>query len=108
MTKRLIAVAVVAVSTGAAIGLALPASECAQPDTQVAAFTFCHTGGGQNCVVDADTIWLNGEKIRIADIDAPETHQPKCPSEAELGRRATVRMHALLNEGGWNAHISPQ
>ena len=103
MTKRVIAVvSAVAVSAGAAIGLALPASDSAQPDTQVAAFTFCHTGGGQNCVVDGDTIWLDGEKIRIADIDTPENHQPKCASEAELGRQATERMHALLNQGAFS------
>ena len=34
-------------------------------------FGFCHTGGGYNCVVDGDTIWLKGQKIRVADIDAP-------------------------------------
>ena len=44
-------------------------------------FTFCHTGGGTNCVVDGDTLWMDGVKIRISDIDAPETHTPKCPEE---------------------------
>ena len=41
-----------------------------------APFSMCFTGGGYNCVVDGDTIWLQGTKIRIADIDAPETHEP--------------------------------
>lgn len=62
-------------------------------------FPICHTGGGMNCVVDGDTIWISGEKIRIADIDTPETHQPRCPREAELGKRATKRMHELVNAG---------
>ncbi|MBB3909757.1 thermonuclease family protein [Sphingomonas desiccabilis] len=62
-------------------------------------FSICHTGGGENCVVDGDTAWINGEKIRIADIDAPETHPPRCPSEAELGERATQRLADLLNGG---------
>ena len=44
-------------------------------------FPLCHTGGGYNCVVDGDTIWLGGQNIRIADIDAPETHKPRCASE---------------------------
>lgn len=61
-------------------------------------FSLCHTGGGLNCVVDGDTFYLNGEKIRIADIDAPETHPSRCESEAELGRRATLRLQTLLNE----------
>lgn len=57
----------------------------------------CFIGGGYNCVVDGDTIWLQGVKIRIADIDAPETHDPRCPSEKELGDRATLRLQQLLN-----------
>jgi micrococcal nuclease len=62
-------------------------------------FGFCHTGGGKNCVVDGDTIWLGGQKIRVADIDAPETHPPRCSREAELGDRATRRLQQLLNGG---------
>jgi endonuclease YncB( thermonuclease family) len=71
------------------------------PDSQGARvdFSFCHNGGGQNCVVDGDTIWLRGEKIRIADIDTPETHEPQCASERQLGDRATQRLHEIL-EGG--------
>jgi hypothetical protein len=62
-------------------------------------FSYCHTGGGYNCVVDGDTIWLEGTKIRIADIDAPETHDYRCSSEKELGDRATVRLHELVESG---------
>lgn len=50
-----------------------------------------------NCVIDGDTIWYQGEKIRIADINAPETHDPQCTYEANLGRRATDRLIQLLN-----------
>ena len=64
-----------------------------------ASFDFCHTGGGTNCVVDGDTIWLGGQRIRVADIDAPETHPPRCNAEAELGNRATQRLRQLLNGG---------
>lgn len=65
----------------------------------VVRFTFCHTGGGTNCVVDGDTIWYGGVKIRIADIDAPQTHPPRCAYEADLGARATQRLAELLNAG---------
>ena len=41
----------------------------------------------------------NGDKIRVMDIDAPETHPPRCPSESELGNRATKRLQELLNAG---------
>lgn len=62
-------------------------------------FGSCHTGGGTNCVVDGDTFWIDGEKIRVADIDAPETHPSRCPEEARLGNAATERLRALLNAG---------
>jgi hypothetical protein len=62
-------------------------------------FGLCHSGGGTNCVVDGDTIWLAGQNIRIADIDAPETHEPRCAEEQALGDRATGRLHELVNSG---------
>ena len=64
-----------------------------------ASFGYCYRGGGTNCVVDGDTFWIGGEKVRIADIDAPETHPPRCAEEARLGNEATERLHALLNSG---------
>ncbi|THD37880.1 MAG: thermonuclease family protein [Sphingomonas sp.] len=69
------------------------------PAPIVASFGLCHTGGGTNCVVDGDTFWIDGEKVRVADIDAPETHPPRCAHEADLGERATLRLQALLNAG---------
>lgn len=51
------------------------------------------------CVVDGDTFWLKGTKIRVADIDTPEVSQPRCPAEKALGDRATDRFIELLNEG---------
>lgn len=71
-------------------------------DRLSADFALCHSGGGTNCVVDGDTFWFRGEKIRIADIDTPETHGPRCPSEAALGAQATARLHDLLNAGSFS------
>jgi len=62
-------------------------------------FALCGFGARIDCVVDGDTFWLGGEKIRIADIDTPETHPPRCAEEAALGARATRRLQALLNAG---------
>jgi len=70
-------------------------------------FGYCYTGGGWNCVVDGDTFWMEGVKIRVADIDAPETHPPRCPYEADLGQRATVRLHDLLNQGPFSLEFLP-
>lgn len=64
-----------------------------------ARFGFCHAGGGTNCVVDGDTFWFQGTKYRIADIDTPETHGPRCMAEGALGARATTRLQALMNDG---------
>lgn len=63
------------------------------------AFGFCYTGGGYNCVVDGDTIWLAGQKVRLADIDAPETHDYRCTEEKVLGDRATQRLIQLVSSG---------
>lgn len=49
--------------------------------------------------MDGDTAWINGEKVRVADIDAPETHPPRCPAEAALGDRATRRLAELMSAG---------
>jgi len=52
-----------------------------------------------NCVIDGDTFYLGGTTVRIADIDAPETHPPRCALEADLGDRATRRLSQLLSAG---------
>ncbi len=64
-----------------------------------AAFTLCTSAPRVTCVVDGDTFWFEGEKIRVADINAPETAQAGCPREAALGQRAKLRLAALLNIG---------
>lgn len=63
------------------------------------ALTLCPPGPRDNCVVDGDTFWLSGEKIRIADIDTPEVSEPQCAAEKALGDRATRRLLVLLNAG---------
>lgn len=70
----------------------------AQPPPQQM-FRACAYSGQTNCVIDGDTIRLGGAKIRLADIDAPETFSPKCAAEAALGQRATNRLIDLLNAG---------
>jgi len=52
-------------------------------------FSLCKHGYHNNCVIDGDTIRYHGMKIRLADIDAPETYEFKCASELALGQRAT-------------------
>ncbi|MEA3264798.1 MAG: thermonuclease family protein [Pseudomonadota bacterium] len=64
-----------------------------------ALFTLCSSAPRETCVVDGDTFWLAGEKVRIADINAPETAQAECTSERQRGEAAKLRLLALLNQG---------
>ena len=79
----------------------------AAPVPVSAQFALCVGGSRHTCVVDGDTIWLNGEKIRIADIDAPEISQPSCEAERIAGTRATERLTRWLNEGAFEVHPTP-
>lgn len=65
-------------------------------------FTRCDGASRITCVVDGDTIWLRGVKIRIADINTPEVSSPQCPAERALGERAAGRLILLLNQGGFS------
>ncbi|MBO9587550.1 thermonuclease family protein [Devosia sp.] len=60
-------------------------------------FGLCGGGVRKTCVVDGDTFWVDGTKIRIADINTPETSQPQCAEEAALGRKASLRLAELLS-----------
>lgn len=62
------------------------------------ALTLCAPGPRDNCVVDGDTFWRAGEKVRIADIDAPEI-EGQCPYERDLAQRAKRRLLEILNSG---------
>lgn len=68
-------------------------------DRHHAEFTICTGAVRANCVVDGDTFWFEGTKIRIADIDAPEITEPACAGEAEAGEMAKMRLLELLNAG---------
>jgi endonuclease YncB( thermonuclease family) len=91
-------------ASGDALAAAKAAPQTSLSTASIPARTFgkCHSGGGLNCVVDGDTFWIDGEKIRIADIDTPETHPPRCAEEARLGNAATDRLQTLLNAGAFD------
>ncbi len=75
------------------------------PLTLAAAFTLCASGPRTTCVVDGDTFWLGGEKVRIADINAPETQNAGCAEERALGKQAAIRLVSLLNAGAFKLEI---
>ena len=95
-------------AVAALAGLALPhlqtvlqtaAPSTGTPDIVFVTLPMCRSGQGSNCVIDGDTFRLDGQSIRIADIDTPETRNFSCAAEQALGDRATRRMSALLNAG---------
>ena len=79
-------------STSAAVGI----------DPHRASFGICFGSDRYSCVVDGDTIWFEGRKIRIADINTPEISSPGCASEKRLGEQAKIRLQALLNQGAFS------
>lgn len=70
-----------------------------QPTTPNGQFSICGSGRRINCVVDGDTFWLRGTKIRIADIDTPELSPPRCERERQRGMAAKQRLLEILNSG---------
>ncbi|RUV68863.1 thermonuclease family protein [Mesorhizobium sp. M5C.F.Cr.IN.023.01.1.1] len=70
-----------------------------QQDLLSASFPICGDGPRVTCVVDGDTFWHQGVKIRIADIDTPELSPPRCEAERTKGEAAKRRLRELLNAG---------
>lgn len=71
-------------------------------DTLSATFKLCDGPIRKNCVVDGDTFWFKGDKIRLADIDAPEISSPDCEDENAVGEIARDRLLELLNAGAFS------
>ncbi len=59
----------------------------------------CGSGKRVTCVVDGDTIWFKGEKIRMMGYDTPEPTTGICGGDTErrLAARASKRLVQLLN-----------
>lgn len=57
----------------------------------------------KTCIVDGDTIWLDGQNLRMKDYDTPEPSTAICGGAAEvaLAKRASARLRDLLNSNPW-------
>lgn len=55
------------------------------------------------CIVDGDTIWLDGENLRMEGYDTPEPYTAISGGAAEvaLAKRASARLRQLLNENAF-------
>jgi endonuclease YncB( thermonuclease family) len=49
--------------------------------------------------IDGDTVTIEGERIRIANIDTPEIHHAQCDAERRLALVAKRRLESLLAGG---------
>jgi endonuclease YncB( thermonuclease family) len=62
-------------------------------------FGQCYNAEGPNCVLDGGTIYVQGKKVAIAGVDAPQIQRARCENERAHGIEAAVRLADLLNGG---------
>lgn len=61
------------------------------------AATAAPVDGDRIVIIDGDTIALpGGERVRLIDIDAPESFRSRCEAELRLGLAAKARLAELL------------
>ena len=62
-------------------------------------FTRCHSRRSPACVVDGDTIRIDGADIRLVGFNTPEYSDARCERERVMAEQATIALHKLLNDG---------
>lgn len=87
---------IVAAVTGIAVATILHDDPGA--DARGLQYDQCYNGG-QNCVVDGGTIYVAGEKVVIARVDAARIQGASCPQERDRGIDTAVRLANFLNKG---------
>lgn len=55
-------------------------------------------------VIDGDTLRQGKDRLRLLHIDAPETHEPRCPAERRKGKQATARLRQLIRSA-WDVQV---
>ena len=60
------------------------------------AMPICGSGKRINCIVDGDTIWVKGEKIRLEGFNAPEMNG-SCNRERRMAIQARDELRRVLN-----------
>lgn len=74
-------------------------------DTVQIAFVMCSQRVRTDCVTDGDTIQIQEQTIRIADIDAPEVNASICAAEEIKGKQASQRLMELLNAAPFSLSV---
>jgi micrococcal nuclease len=68
-------------------------------DARAAQFNQCYNAQGPNCVLDGGTIYVGGERVEIAGMDAPGIADARCDKEHDRGVEAATQLALLLNSG---------
>ena len=68
-------------------------------DARALQFGQCYNAEGPNCVLDGGTIYVDGQRVEIAGIEAPAILDAKCDSEHDRGIVAATDLAMLLNSG---------
>jgi len=68
-------------------------------DARALEFSQCYNAQGPNCVLDGGTIYVSGERIDIAGLEAPGITDARCDSEHDRGVEAATQLALLLNGG---------
>jgi endonuclease YncB( thermonuclease family) len=86
--------------TALIVGIAIATLTHDDPDAAARArrFAQCYEGG-QNCVVDGNTIFVRGQRVEIAGVTAPEIRGAQCDAERDRGIDTAVKLAAFLNSG---------
>jgi len=71
-------------------------------------FAFCGRSGLNNCVMDGNTFWMKGVKMKLAGIEVPQTDQARCMEERARGFTAKVRLRDMLNSGSFQVAAGGQ
>lgn len=94
---------------GVAAALAVAYTYSSPPGSTAQASAFARCGIiKRNCIIVGDTLYIGGEKVRVADIDTPEINEPRCESEKALGEQATERFIELVNAGPFEMRAWPE
>jgi endonuclease YncB( thermonuclease family) len=70
-----------------------------EADARAARFNQCYAAAGPNCVLDGDTIYVGGERVEIAGMEAPRIADAACDLEHDRGVVAATELALLLNSG---------
>jgi endonuclease YncB( thermonuclease family) len=92
----LFAVVIAAVTLGFS---AITAGFGVAPAPQAERFGSCRNEGGPDCVLDGQTIRIDGEQIVIAGMKAPKIEAARCSAEEGRGAKAVEQLLQLLNSG---------